>query len=40
MCDMLESVLPIEMEYIRTRESDTMNDYENAVKWIKNGYND
>ena len=40
VCDMLESVLPIEMEYIRTREIDTMNDYENAVKWIKNGYND
>ena len=35
VCDMLESVLPIEMEYIRTREIDTMNDYENAVKWYE-----
>ena len=37
---MIEPMLPIAYEFIRTREIDTMNDYENAVKWVKNGYKD
>lgn len=37
---MIEPLLPIKAEYIRTKEIDTMNDYENAVKWVKNNYND
>lgn len=37
---LLEPLLPISSLYIRTKEIDTMNDYENAVKWIKNGYTD
>ena len=38
VCDMLVPILPMEMELIRTREVDTPRDYENAVKWVKNGY--
>lgn len=35
---MFESHLPIKVMEIRTREIDTVDDYENAVQWIKNGY--
>ena len=37
---MLEQLLPIKLMRIRTKEIDTMNDYENAIKWINNGYKD
>lgn len=34
----LEPLLPLPMKYIRTREIDTPDDYDRAVKWIKNNY--
>lgn len=37
---MLEQLLPIKLMKIRTKEIDTMNDYENALKWINNNYQD
>lgn len=37
---MIEKLLPIKVMNIRTREIDTINDYENAVSWVKNGYKD
>lgn len=37
---MIEPLLPIEVMKIRTKEIDTQNDYENAVRWVKNGYNE
>jgi hypothetical protein len=40
VCDMMTPLLPLEMVYIRTREVDTMADYENALAWVKNGYKD
>ena len=33
-----EPYLPMEFMKIRTREIDTVNDYEQAVNWIGNGY--
>lgn len=38
VCDMLVPILPMEMEFIRCKEVDTLPDLENAVKWVKNGY--
>lgn len=35
---LLEPLIPLEMAFIRTKEIDTMTDYENAVAWIRNGY--
>lgn len=35
---MIEAYLPLEFMKLRTREIDTINDYERAVKWIENGY--
>lgn len=35
---LIEPYLPIEFMKIRTCEIDTMMDYDNAVKWIRNGY--
>lgn len=35
---MLEPLMPVKVMQIRTKEVDTMNDYENAVAWVKNGY--
>lgn len=35
---MLEPLLPIQACEIHTREIDTVNDYENAIKWIQNNY--
>lgn len=35
---LLEPLLPLEMAEIRTKEIDTMSDYEHAVAWIRNGY--
>lgn len=37
---MLEPVLPIKVMKIRTKEVDTPNDYENALAWVRNGYQD
>lgn len=37
---MLEPVLPIPVMKIRTKEVDTPNDYENALAWVRNGYQD
>ena len=37
---MLEPLMPIKVKEIRTREIDTMNDYEKAVEWVRNNYND
>lgn len=36
---MFEPLLPIKVMKIRTKEIDTINDYENALKWVRNGYN-
>ena len=36
---LIEPYLPIEFMNIRTREIDTINDYERAIEWVKNGYN-
>ncbi len=38
VCDMLRDLMPLPMELIRTKEVDTMGDYEHAVAWFKNGY--
>lgn len=35
---LIEPYLPIEFMNIRTREIDTVNDYERAIEWVKNGY--
>lgn len=35
---MLEPLLPMNVMEIRTKEIDTQNDYENAISWVKNGY--
>lgn len=40
VCNMLEPLLPLEMIEIRTREVDTMGDYEHAIAWVRNGYAD
>ncbi len=35
---MFEPLMPIDVLEINTKEIDTQNDYENALKWISNGY--
>ena len=35
---LIEPYLPVEFMNIRTREIDTINDYERAIAWINNGY--
>lgn len=35
---MLEPLMPIDVLKIRTKEIDTQNDYENALRWVQNGY--
>lgn len=37
---MFEPLMPIKVMKIRTREIDTQNDYENAIRWVENGYQD
>lgn len=37
---MIEPLLPIPMIFIRTKEIDTVDDYERAVQWVRNGYED
>ncbi|WP_105618964.1 phosphocholine cytidylyltransferase family protein [Vallitalea okinawensis] len=34
----LEPLLPLPMKYIRTKEIDTLDDYDRAVEWVRNGY--
>ena len=35
---MFEPLMPIDVLEINTKEIDTQNDYENALKWVSNGY--
>lgn len=35
---LIEPYLPVQFLEARTREIDTINDYERAVEWVKNGY--
>lgn len=35
---LIEPYLPIPFMKLRTREIDTINDYERAVEWVKNGF--
>lgn len=37
---MLEKLLPMQGMQIRSRDIDTVDDYENALEWIKSGYED
>lgn len=37
---MIEPLMPIKVMKIRSKEIDTPNDYQNALKWVKNGYED
>lgn len=37
---LLEPLLPLKMIEIRTKEIDTMEDYKNAVCWVRSGYRD
>ena len=37
---MLEPLLPLKVQVIRTKEIDTFNDYENAIRWFENGCRD
>ena len=35
---LIEPMLPLPRIYLRTKEIDTIDDYERAVQWIRNGY--
>lgn len=35
---LIEPILPMDMLEVRTREIDTINDYEHAEEWVRNGY--
>lgn len=37
---LVEPWLPLPWIYLRTREIDTPNDYDNAVRWVRGGYSD
>lgn len=37
---LIEPLMPVKVMEIRTKEIDTPHDYENAVKWVRNGYQD
>lgn len=37
---LIEPYLPVKFMKLRTREIDTINDYERAVNWVKNGFQD
>lgn len=37
---LLEPLLPLDYLFLRTKEIDTPNDYNNAVRWVKNNYSD
>ena len=36
----IEPILPLKYEFIREKEIDTPNDYEHAIMWISNNYQD
>ena len=35
---LIEPYLPIPFMEIQSKEIDTINDYERAIKWVQNGY--
>ncbi len=35
---LIEPYLPVAFMNLRTKEIDTVNDYERAVRWVKNGF--
>lgn len=37
---LIEQYLPMPYLYIRTKEIDTVNDFDNAERWVKNGYSE
>lgn len=37
---LVEPMLPLPMIYLRTKEIDTIDDYERAVAWVRSGYED
>ena len=37
---LIEPFLPVMFMKLRTREIDTINDYERAVAWVKNKFNE
>lgn len=37
---LIEPLLPLKYELIRTKEIDTMNDYQNAISWVRNNFSD
>ena len=37
---LLEPYLPMDYLFLRTKEIDTPNDYENAIRWVKNNFSD
>lgn len=37
---MIEPLLPLPLQFVRTREIDTIEDYDRAVAWIQSGYSD
>lgn len=37
---LVEPLLPLPMIFLRTKEIDTIDDYERAVEWVRNGYED
>jgi choline kinase len=37
---LIEPLLPIPMIFLRTKEIDTIDDYERAVAWVRNNYED
>lgn len=37
---LIEPHLPLPFMQLRTREIDTIHDYENAIKWVKSGFKD
>ncbi len=35
---MIEPLMPIKVMHISTKEVDTVNDYQKAIEWVRNGY--
>lgn len=35
---LIEPYLPVQFMGLRTREIDTINDYERATEWVRNGF--
>ena len=38
VCDVMKNILPAKTIHIRAKEVDTINDYNEAVRWVKNNY--